>query len=436
MAHGIKETRNETDRIMGKALTIAYARLEQSAKYAGVHSEVVERLKYPTETLSKTVPVRMDDGTLKLFKAWRCRFNDLLGPTKGGLRFHPDVSLEEVMPLAFWMTMKCAVVDLPFGGAKGGVQVNTKELSPTELERLSRQWMQVFSHVVGPDRDIPAPDMYTDSALMAWMADEYGKCVNRHEPAVITGKPAALGGSAGRDRATAMGGMVVLETMLESLELPEEDMSIAIQGFGNAGATFAKLMALKGHRIVAVSDSSGGLSNPNGLDVADLAEHKSKNGQLKSYEREGCHTISGDDVLTLDCDLLVPAALSNQVTGDNAGDVQARVILELANGPVSSQADNELNNRGIKVVPDILANAGGVSVSYMEWVQNRSGERWDSDQVEEKLKSRMQHAAQSVASAASKHDIPLRTAAYVVALERLGSAAEARGTESFFAKAR
>ncbi len=421
---------------MGKELASACARLEEAAQFAGVHTEVVARLKYPTETLSATVPVRMDDGSLKLYKAWRCRFNDLLGPTKGGLRFHPDVSLEEVMPLAFWMTMKCALVDLPFGGAKGGVQVNTKELSPAELERLSRKWMQVFSHAVGPDRDIPAPDMYTNSAVMAWMADEYGKCVNRHEPAVITGKPVALGGSAGREQATAMGGMVVLETLMDDLELPKNDLAVAIQGFGNAGAGFAKLMADNGHRVVAVSDSSGALWNPKGLDVADVAEHKSQCGRLQSYEARDCKVIGRDEIIGLDCDLLVPAALSDQVNGDNAGDVQAKCILELANGPVSSQADADLDNRGIKVIPDILANAGGVSVSYMEWVQNRSGERWDKERVEEKLRQRMEVAARSVAEAATKHDITLRTAAYVVALGRLGSAAEARGTESFFAEAR
>lgn len=421
---------------MGQTLSSACARLEEAAQYASVHKEVVERLKYPTETLSATVPVRMDDGTLRLFKAWRCRFNDLLGPTKGGLRFHPDVSLEEVMPLAFWMTMKCAVVDLPFGGAKGGVKVDTKELSPAELERLSRQWMQVFTHAVGPDRDIAAPDMYTDSAVMAWMADEYKKCVNRHEPAVITGKPVVLGGSAGREQATALGGMVVLETLMDDLDLPEKDMSVVIQGFGNAGATFAKLMAEKNHRIVAVSDSSGGLWNPKGLDIDDVTEHKIKNGRLSSYEKQGCKAISGDELISLDCNLLVPAALSDQVNGNNAANVQANCVLELANGPVSSQADADLNNRGIRIIPDILANAGGVSVSYMEWVQNRSSERWDRQSVEDKLKMRMELAAQSVANTASKHDISLRTAAYVVALERLGSVAEARGTESYFSEAR
>ncbi len=417
---------------MGKELNSACARLEEAAKFAGVHKEVLEHLRYPSETLAATVSIRMDDGSLRGFKAWRCRFNDLLGPTKGGLRFHPDVSLEEIMPLAFWMTMKCAVVDLPFGGAKGGVQVDVKELSPAELERLSRQWMQVFTHTVGPDRDIAAPDMYTDSTVMAWMADEYNKCVRRHEPAVITGKPATLGGSAGRDTATATGGMFVLDTLLDHLEFDSDNLSVAIQGFGNAGATFARLISETGHRVVGVSDSSAAIWSDEGLNVEQLREHKARSGKLSGFDHDGAEEVDKQEFLTKYCDLLVPAALANQITRDNSGDVQAKAVLELANGPISSGADEDLANRGIQVIPDVLANAGGVSVSYMEWVQNKSGEKWSADEVEQKLRSRMEIAARAVANAAEKHEISLRCAAYVVALERLGAAAEARGTEPFF----
>ncbi len=336
------------------------------------------------------------------------------------------------MPLAFWMTIKCAVVDLPFGGAKGGVQVDPKSLSTTELERLTRQWVHAFASVIGPDRDISAPDMCTDERVMAWIVDEYKKSTNRHLPALVTGKPLSLGGSAGRDTATATGGMFVLKRLAEPLGLQLEGASVAVQGFGNTGMTFARLAADAGMTVIAVSDSSGAIRCDKGLDVAKVAQHKNSGGRLQDFDASGAEQLLPDKLLTLDCDLLVPAALGNQIHCDNVSDLRAKVILELANGPVSRDADDELAKGSIRVIPDALANAGGVSVSYMEWIQNRTGERWSADAVDEKLRTRMERSADHLLATADTHSATLREAAYILAAQRLGAATEASGTEDFF----
>lgn len=421
---------------MGEALSLARSRLKDAAKHLDVHEETLRRLSYPLETVAASLPVRMDDGRLEVFKAWRCRYNDLRGPTKGGLRFHPSVDHDDVMTLAFWMTMKCAVVDLPFGGAKGGICVDTKGLSPTELERLSRAYVEAFAHVIGSERDIPAPDMYTNPMVMAWMVDEYTKITKRHDPGVVTGKPVGVGGSAGRDRATGLGGSIVLEALAGHLGLDPETATIAIQGFGNAGTEFARLAGDAGYKIIAISDSSGAIHSGDGLDVQALSAHKCETGSVTDYaSSDSVEAIDGDDLLQIDCDLLVPAALGGQIVEDNAGNIAAKAILELANGPVSANADDILRERNVEVVPDILANAGGVMVSHMEWVQNRTGDRWSEDKVVDRLREHLTEEAKTVMSIAEEHDIALRKAAYVSALKRLGDAAEARGTSTYFAEA-
>ena len=417
---------------MGEHLTAATARLTQLVKYSDIEDEVVNRLRYPTETLAASLPLRRDDGSLEMIKAWRCRFNDFLGPTKGGIRFHPGVTLDEILPLAFWMTMKCAVVDLPYGGAKGGAQIDTKKLSPMELERLSRLWMSAFAHIVGPDRDIPAPDMYTNARVMAWMSDEYNNHVKRHEPAVITGKPVSIGGSKGRDTATAHGGLIVLQNLAETIGIDLEGGRVVIQGFGNAGATFARLIAEAGGKVIAVSDSSGAIHCADGLEVAKVSEAKCEHGSVAAFDIDGVEKIDSDELLSLDCDVLVPAALGDQICKSNVSSVNATAILELANGPVTPEADKVLDERGIKAIPDILANAGGVTVSYLEWVQNINRIRWTADEVHSKLEERLADAASRVQKISEEHTISLRQAAYVAALNRLGQAAIARGTKQFF----
>ena len=419
---------------MGNDLTAARSRLDHAARLIDLKDEIRERLSYPQETLAVSIPIRLDDGTLAQFKSWRCRYNDLLGPTKGGIRYHPSVSADEVQTLAFWMTMKCAVMDLPFGGGKGGIQVDSRNLSAMEIERLSRAWINAFSHIIGPDRDIPAPDMYTNGMVMAWMADEYGRSRNAHHPAVITGKPEALGGSKGRSTATGDGGFIVLEALRETLDFQGEQPRVAIQGFGNAGQRFAHRLCDAGYRVVAVSDSGGAVVSENGLDVDAVVASKGEHGSVTSYKASGVEEASNEELLTVDCDLLVPAALSDQITEANADAIRAKTILELANGPVAPSADQILREKKIETIPDILANAGGVTVSHMEWVQNRRGERWSAGMVQERLETAMRSAAERVSDARQKHDVDYRTAAYVVALSALAAAAEARGTATTFSR--
>ena len=407
------------------SLASARERLNAAARHIDAPDEVVQRLGYPMETLAASIPVRMDDGSLRFFKGWRSRYSDVLGPTKGGIRFHPDVNMDEVMTLAFWMTMKCAVVDLPFGGAKGGVSVDTKDLSEMETERLARGWVRAFAPVIGAERDIPAPDMYTGPMTMAWMVDELEILRNRKEPGAFTGKPVSLGGSRGRDTATGRGAFHAMMRLGEALDLPDDGTTIALHGFGNAATAFARLAEKEGMKIVAASDSSGGVYDGDGLDVEKLIETKAEDGSVTAYE--GGEEIDGDALLRLDCDLLVPASLGGVIDGSVAEETDAAAILEIANGPVTSDADAILRERGIEAAPDILANAGGVAVSYFEWVQNRSGDHWSLDEVQDRLENRMNGACDTVID--RMDDVgSLREAAYVVALERLATALGDRGT--------
>jgi len=412
----------------------ARKRLKTAAKHLKLHPDVLEKLKYPKETLAATLLVRMDDGSRKAFKAWRCRYDDTRGPTKGGIRYHPAVNLDEVMTLAFWMTFKCAVANLPYGGGKGGVAVDAKKLSRTELERLSRAYVQAFARFIGPDRDIPAPDMYTNGIVMAWMADEYGIINDQPMPGVITGKPIPLGGSLGRDDATGRGGYYVLRHLERDLGLSPEKSRVVVQGFGNAGFHFARLMHGDGYKIVGVSDSRSAIYDPDGMDPMAVAEHKARTGRVAGAPTaRKAREMSNAELLETECDLLAPAAMESQIVQENAAKIQAPVILELANGPTTPAADVILAKSGKKVLPDILANAGGVTVSYFEWVQNKSGYYWQLPEVHEKLRKIMEPEGRRVFDIHMEKDVDLRTAAYVHALQRIGQAIEAHGTQAYFA---
>ena len=409
----------------------ALTRLDDAACHLKLDRDVLEKLKYPRETTKTRLLIRMDDGSRKSFMAWRCRYDDTRGPTKGGIRFHPDATMDEVETLAFWMTFKCAVMNLPYGGGKGAVQVDPHKLSKSELERLSRAYMQAFAGIIGPDRDIPAPDVYTNSMIMGWMADEYASIVGRVSPAVITGKPIALGGSLGRDDATARGGFYLLRHLETELGVGPGS-KVAIQGFGNAGSHMADLLHHAGYKIVAVSDSRHAVHAPDGISFDRLIEAK-RNGGLKTLDgTDGVHEIAPDALVAVDCDVLVPAALENLIHADNAHLVKARVIVELANGPITPEADEILGQKKIAILPDILANAGGVTVSYFEWVQNRQGYYWTIAEIHQRLKASMEAEGRAIWQLACDRDISLRGAAYVHALSRLAEAIEAHGTQQFF----
>ncbi len=388
----------------------AMEQLKRAAKVADIKE--YEVLRTPKRTISITMPFETDRGEMKYLKGYRVQYNDARGPFKGGIRFHPKVDLDEVKALAFWMAMKNAVVDVPFGGGKGGVEVDPKGLSQRELENLSRAYIKEIAHFIGPDVDVPAPDVYTNPQIMAWMLDEYEKVVGHKAPAVITGKPLEVGGSPGRSYSTAQGGFFVLETFYS------KKGTVAVQGFGNAGSHIARLLHEAGHRVIAVSDSRGAVYDQKGLDIPRLMEHKRKTGKVSGF------ATGIGDVLTLDVDVLVLAALENQVTKDNAHKIKARVILELANGPTTPEADRILK---IPVIPDILANAGGVTVSYFEWVQNRSGEQWSEERVIDELKQRMASAAEEVKKTAENYKCDLRTAAFIVGMGRVLAAERLRG---------
>ena len=411
----------------------ALEQIRKAYKFVDISDNTKKILECPKEMFLANLAVDMDDGSINIYPAIRVHYNDILGPTKGGIRYHPNVSEDEVKALAFWMTFKCAVADLPFGGAKGGVKVDPKKLSIHEIEHLSRAYIEAFADFIGPDKDIPAPDVYTNPTIMGWMMDEYNRITRKQNPAVITGKPINLGGSQGRDSATGLGGYYVLKEAHKKLKLGKK-ISIAIQGFGNVGMTIANLIHNDGHKVVAVSDSKGGVYNKKGVDIREITEEKKKSEQKGSSKRTSIcdmckdeKQITNEELLKLDVDVLIPAALENQITEDNAADIKAKLIIELANGPITSKADDILNKRGILVVPDILANSGGVIVSYFEWIQNKSGFYWSYEKVCSRLKERIVKSFDKVYAIAEKHKIDLRTAAYVVGLERIKEAIDSKG---------
>lgn len=411
----------------------ALVRLDEAAKHLNVDADVIEKLKFARETTKARLMIRMDDGSRKSFLAWRCRYDDTRGPTKGGIRFHPESTADEVEMLAFWMTFKCAVMNLPYGGGKGAVQVDPRKLSKAELERLSRAYIQAFARIIGPDRDIPAPDVYTNSMIMGWMADEYAQIVGQASPAVITGKPLALGGSLGRGDATARGGYYLVRHLADELGL-KGSLRIAVQGFGNAGQHIARLLAADGHKIVAVSDSEGAVRAAGGLDLDRLFVAKDSGRSVVSTAGHAGHELlDGQALVGVDCDILVPSALENMIHIGNAQSVKAKIVLELANGPVTSEADAILEKMGVVVLPDILANAGGVTVSYFEWVQNRQGYYWPIEEIHDRLRTIMEREGRAIWDVAKGKDVSVRTAAYVHALGRLAEAIEAHGTQNYFA---
>jgi glutamate dehydrogenase (NADP+) len=420
-------------------LTDANRRLEKAAQYAPISADATERLKFPKASLKVAIPVRMDNGSLRMFEGYRVRYDDTRGPTKGGIRFHPQVSLDEVQSLAFWMTFKCAAVNLPFGGAKGGITLNPKELSKFELERLSRGYIDAIAPFIGPDLDIPAPDVYTNPMIMGWMMDQYSIICGRRSPAVITGKPVSMGGSLGRNTATGTGAFFVLQAMMKKYGKSPSELTVAVQGFGNAGSVIARQLFDAGYKVVAVSDSKGGIYNAQGLHIPDVQSFKQTQHAMKDIycQDSVCSvashdTLTNEEILTLDVDILVPAALENQITAENAPSVQAKYIFEVANGPVTAAADAILEEKGIALFPDILVNAGGVMVSHFEWVQNRSGLYWSLDKVNQQLLEGISAEAETIWQLADKHDVSFRTAAYIHALSRLGEALDDRGTRDYY----
>ncbi len=417
----------------------AVARVERIGEAAGVGGEVVDALRQPKAVLTADLPVRMDDGSTRHFLAYRCRYNDALGPTKGGIRYHPGVTLEEVQALALWMTIKCAVVGLPYGGAKGGVIVDPKQLSRLELERLSRAYMRAMADFVGPDTDVPAPDVYTNARIMGWMADEYEAIKRVKAPGVITGKPILRGGSLGRDEATGRGAFLVIQEYARRVGLDPAGTRVAIQGLGNAGYHVARLLQEAGYRIVALSDSKGAIYSGGGFDVESLYQHKQETRRLEGVYCEGSvcelvehEKITNEELLELDVDLLVPAALEGVIGDHNADKVRARVIAEVANGPIEGSVDARIRERGITVLPDVLTNAGGVTVSYFEWVQNRQGYAWTLEEVRERLEQVLSRAFASIWQIHEDEKGSIRDAAYAVALRRIGEAIETQGTQAYF----
>jgi glutamate dehydrogenase (NADP+) len=421
----------------------ASKRLEAALKYVAISEDAIEHLKYPKSSLSVSIPVRMDDGSLQVFQGYRVRYDDTRGPAKGGVRYHPGVSLDEVQSLAFWMTFKCAVLNLPFGGGKGGITVDPKALSKLELERLSRGYIDAIADFIGPNVDILAPDVYTNAMIMGWMMDQYSIICRQISPAVVTGKPLTMGGSVGRDEATAMGAYFVIESILPKFQLIPQDTTVAVQGFGNAGATLAELLYKAGYKVVAVSDSQGGIYAQQGLDVPSIRQYKASGNKVKAVycQNTVCnivdHEVLGNaELLELDVDVLIPAALENQINEENVNNIKAKYIFEVANGPINSAADKILASKGIYVFPDILVNAGGVTVSYFEWVQNRSGLYWTLAEVNQRLKQKIVEETERIWAISQELAISVRTAAYVHALTRLGEALNAKGTRDYYVNGR
>ena len=410
----------------GDPFSAMMERFDIAADILELDSGFYEYLCKPARIYITSNPVVMDDGQIRVFDGYRVIHNDILGPSKGGIRYAPDVTLSEVKALAAWMTWKCAVVNVPFGGAKGGVACNPKEMSPHELERLTRRYTAGMLDVFGADKDIPAPDMNTNEQIMAWILDTYAMHARRTDTAVVTGKPIALGGSQGRKEATGRGVMTCTRAAMERIGMRASASTVAVQGFGNVGSIAAKLLREIGCKVVAVSDVSGGYYNAAGLDIDAMIDYSAAN----KYSLEGykdANPLSNEELLTLDVDILVPAAKEDQITKKVAPKVQAKIIVEGANGPTTPEADDILNEKGTLVIPDILANAGGVTVSYFEWVQDRHGYFWSLDRVNRRLDTMMRAAFDNVYDTAAQHDIPMRIGAYVMAVDKVASVLRVRG---------
>ncbi|KTG11553.1 amino acid dehydrogenase [Haloprofundus marisrubri] len=406
------------------ALETARRQLHHAADRLEIDPNVVERLKHPQKVHEVTIPIERDDGTVEVFTGYRAQHDSVRGPFKGGLRYHPDVTRDECVGLGMWMTWKCAVMDLPFGGAKGGVAVNPKELSAEENERLTRRFAQELRDVIGPNQDIPAPDMGTDSQTMAWLMDAYSMQKGETTPGVVTGKPPVVGGSQGRQEAPGRSVAIVTKLLCEYYDRPLEETTVAVQGYGSVGASAARLLDDWGATVVAVSDVNGAMYDPSGIDTATVPSHDDEPEAVTTYADE---VISNDELLTLDVDVLVPAALGNVITRRNAENIAAEFVVEGANGPTTSAADSILEERGIEVIPDILANAGGVTVSYFEWLQDINRRAWSLERVNNELETEMCSAWRAVKTEYERRDVTWRDAAYIVALSRIAEAHEVRG---------
>lgn len=406
--------------------------LKSAAKKISLESLAENQLLNPDRIIEVSVPVKMDSGRTKNFRGYRVQNNNFRGPYKGGIRFHPHVDMNEIKALALLMTLKNAVVDVPFGGAKGGIKVNPRKLTARELEELTREFTRKIAPLIGPELDVPAPDMNTNPTIMAWIVDEYSKIKGKSEPAVVTGKPIEMGGSQGRTEATGLGGTIVIQEMIKKLGKNPKNMTVAIQGFGNVGFFIAKFLEEAGFKIVAVSEENGGIYIPNGIpSIDELYKCKEKKGllagcycigsvcDLENKKELGASDIGAAEVLELPVDIVIPAAMGNAIAKDNAGKIKAKIILEMANGPITTEANKILNKKNVTIIPDILANAGGVVVSYFEWYQNMHQEKWTKTRVFEELEQKMKTAVDNVYKSSQKHKVDLREAAYIVALNHL-----------------
>ncbi|MBX5321855.1 MAG: Glu/Leu/Phe/Val family dehydrogenase [Candidatus Bathyarchaeia archaeon] len=407
------------------ALDTALEQLRIAAEKLELDTGIHEMLKYPKRTLVVSINIRMDDGSIKTFTGCRVQHNDARGPFKGGIRYHPDVTLDEVTALAMWMTWKCAVVDIPYGGAKGGVCCNPKEMSMGELERLTRRYISLIFDLIGPYRDVPAPDVYTDAQTMAWIMDTYSQMKGYSIPECVTGKPLSVGGSEGRAEATSLGVMFCVREAAKLLGLKMKNAQMVVQGFGNVGWNAAKIAYDWGCKIIGVSDSSGGIYCPEGLNPYKVYQHKTKTGSVVDFEQ--CKNLTNEELLELECDILVPAALENQITKTNAANIKAKIIAEGANGPTTPEADKMLNEKGVLLVPDILANSGGVTVSYFEWVQNLTREHWTLEEVNQKLENKIVKAFNDVYKTSEDEEEPMRTAALMLGVGRVAEAIRTLG---------
>ncbi|HKN47393.1 MAG TPA: Glu/Leu/Phe/Val dehydrogenase [Candidatus Polarisedimenticolia bacterium] len=413
----VKETLNPFE--------IAQAQFDDAAERLKLDPWLREVLRRPKRQLVVSIPTKMDDGSIKVFEGYRVQHNLARGPAKGGIRYHPSVTLDEVKALAAWMTWKCATVNIPYGGGKGGVVCNPKQMSLRELENMTRRYASEISIIIGPERDIPAPDVYTNAQTMAWIMDTYSMTVGSTQLGVVTGKPIPIGGSQGRNEATARGVQFVTREACREKKIALKGARVAVQGFGNAGSVAARLLSEDGATIIAVSDSSGGIYDPKGLDIRAVGAHKQQTGSLSGYRE--ADAIGNEKLLELECEVLVPAALENQITLENASRVRAKIVAEAANGPTTPGADEVLHKNGVFLIPDILANAGGVTVSYFEWVQSLQAFFWEEAQVNQHLEKVMTRAFQEVLATSKQYGVHMRTAAYILAVGRVAEATRIRG---------
>lgn len=411
---------NETFDLLDSTQSI----IKEAVRKLGYNDDMYELLKEPLRMLTVRIPVRMDDGSTRVFTGYRSQHNDAVGPTKGGVRFHPEVNEDEVKALSMWMSLKCGIFDLPYGGGKGGIVCDPRNMSSFELERLSRGYVRAISQIVGPTKDIPAPDVFTNPQIMAWMMDEYSRIQEFDSPGFITGKPIVLGGSQGRETATATGVTICIEEAAKRRGIPLKDARVIIQGFGNAGSYLAKFMQDAGAKVIGISDAYGALYDPNGLDIDYLLDQRDSFGTVTNLFT---NVITNQELLEKECEILVPAAISNQITRGNAHHIKAEIVVEAANGPTTLEATNILTKRNVLLVPDVLASSGGVTVSYFEWVQNNQGYYWTEEEVAQKLRDKIVESFERVFSTSKKHQVDMRLAAYMVGIKRMAEASRFRG---------